>query len=151
MESRMIFDEMVRLFAELEFSPQISAGADEIYVSAPLNKIYEKADLFIHFYTEYYTVDAYLPTDTADTVIQTELLRLINLINYNSPFGCMSLDENGRVCYRYSASFADVSEASVRESVYLPCYTLNRFSSAFKDVSCGKSAAESFNGSFAES
>ena len=81
MESKIIFDEMIRLFAQLEFSPRISEGADEIYVSAPLNKTYEKADMFIHFYQEYYTVDAYLPTDTQDAGILTESSVLANIIN----------------------------------------------------------------------
>ncbi len=150
MESKTIFDEMVRLFAELEFSPQISPGADEIYVCAPLNNIYEKADMFIHFYSEYYTLDAYLPADTDQDAIQTELLKLLNLINYNSPFGCMSLDENGRICCRYSASYADVSAGTVRESVYLPCFTLNRFTPAIKAVCGGSSASEAFDAIFRE-
>ncbi|MBQ3918869.1 MAG: hypothetical protein II695_04275 [Oscillospiraceae bacterium] len=150
MESKIIFDEMIRLFADLGFSPRISADADEIFVNAPLNHVYEEISMFIHFYTDYYTVDAYLPTQTDKDDIRKELLVLCNLINYNSHFGCLSIDDNGRVCYRYAVAYKEALPESVRESIYLPCYTLNRSSLAFSGVINGAEADEVFGSVFNE-
>ncbi|MBQ7989764.1 MAG: YbjN domain-containing protein [Oscillospiraceae bacterium] len=150
MNSKIIFDDMIRLFSDMGFSPRLNENADEIFVNAPLNHVYEKISIFVHFYTEYYTVDAYLPTQTDKPEIEVELLRLCNLVNYNSHFGCLSLDDNGRVCYRYALSYSDATAENVRESIYLPCYTLHRTSLAFSGVLSGAAAGEVFDSVFNE-
>ncbi|MBR4224976.1 MAG: hypothetical protein IKR73_09215 [Oscillospiraceae bacterium] len=150
MNAKVIFDDMIRMFSDQGFSPRINENADEIFVNAPLNHIYEKIALFVHFYTGYYTVDAYLPTQSDKKDIRHELLQLCNLINYNSHFGCLSIDDNCRVCYRYAVSYDEATEKNVRESIYLPCYTLNRSSLAFSGVMKGAAAEEVFDSVFNE-
>ncbi len=134
MDSREIFEETVRLFAHAELSPRISEEMNEIYVHAPLGKVYENADIFVRFAKEYYTVEAFVQTDGVKD--ETELLRLINTINLSSDECTFTTDSNG-VCCRYTLYFCGAVAELVRSSIYMPLFMLNRFAPAIKAVCDG--------------
>lgn len=141
MNEDTIFREIVEFFARSELSPRINEEKNEIYVNAPLGKIYEKADIFVRFARDYYTVEAYIKTAGRN---EGKVLRLLNLINLSMDNCTVALDEDRIVC-RCTQYIEGATDPLVRQSIYQPMYTLNLFSPAFKAVSeNGKDHAEEF-------
>lgn len=134
MEYREIFEEMTAMFARAELSPRMNEELTEIYVNAPLGKVYEKADVFVRFTEDYYTVEAYI--GTGEVKDENEMYRLMNMINLSSDECTFAFDTQG-VCCRSTLYYEGAVAELVRLSIYHPMFLLDRFSSAIRAVAEG--------------
>ncbi|MBQ5331315.1 MAG: hypothetical protein J6F31_08710 [Oscillospiraceae bacterium] len=144
MEFKEIFEGLVELFARSDLSPRINEEMNEIYIHAPLGKIYENADVFLRFAKEYFTVEAYVEAVYAD---EAEMLKLVNMFNFSTDSCTFVLDEKGVWC-RTALSFEGATESLIKKAVYDPMYALNRFSPAIDGVCRGKDYRTAYEEAF---
>ena len=141
MQYREIFEETVNFFARSELSPRMNEEKNEIYVHAPLGRIYTHCDLFIRFTVEAYSVDAYIDLESTDN--ETAMLKFINMVNLSSDGCTLALDDSHLLC-RNSLTFEGATASLVRKSIYQPLYTLNLIAKGIKAVTGGDDPAHAY-------